>query len=77
MCSLFDEPRTTFHGDHYRLTDAPAAPKPLQPHLPLLIGGGGERRTMHIAAPYADTWEHLRFAGINGSQGCAAASVLR
>lgn len=42
--SLFDDPRTNFSGQHYQLTEAPASPKPLQPRLPLLIGGGGERR---------------------------------
>jgi alkanesulfonate monooxygenase SsuD/methylene tetrahydromethanopterin reductase-like flavin-dependent oxidoreductase (luciferase family) len=31
-------------------------PKPLQQPLPLLVGGAGERRTMRIAARFADEW---------------------
>jgi F420-dependent oxidoreductase-like protein len=53
---LLTEERTTFTGKHYTLTDAPLAPKPAQSPLPLLIGGGGEKRTMRIAAQYADEW---------------------
>jgi alkanesulfonate monooxygenase SsuD/methylene tetrahydromethanopterin reductase-like flavin-dependent oxidoreductase (luciferase family) len=54
--SLLDNPRTTFDGLHYRLIDAPCDPKPVQTHLPLLVGGGGEKRTLRIAAQYADEW---------------------
>ena len=53
---LFTEERVNFSGEHYTLTDAPLAPKPAQSPLPLLIGGGGEKRTMRIAAKYADEW---------------------
>jgi F420-dependent oxidoreductase-like protein len=54
--ALTTEERATFDGRHYRLDDAPMEPKPVQRPLPLLVGGGGERRTMRIAATYADEW---------------------
>ncbi|CAN5551756.1 LLM class flavin-dependent oxidoreductase [soil metagenome] len=56
VLGLLREPRTTVAGRHYQVTDAPADPKPVSSPLPLLIGGGGEKRTMRIAARYADEW---------------------
>jgi len=53
---LLRQPRTTIEGQYYQLTDALCEPKPLQDPLPILVGGGGERRMLRIVARYADAW---------------------
>jgi F420-dependent oxidoreductase-like protein len=53
---LLRRPRTTFAGEYYTLTDAVCEPKPVQEPLPILVGGGGEKRMLGIVAKYADVW---------------------
>lgn len=43
----------SFSGTHYSLTDSPALPKPVQARVPLIVGGGGKRRTPALAARFA------------------------
>lgn len=60
---LFTEPSVSFEGTYYRLRDAPSLPRPLQrPHPPIHVGGAGERRTLPVAARYADVWNCPTYA---------------
>lgn len=53
--SLWTEKETTFAGEHYQLDGAVNEPAGLQePHVPLLIAGGGEQVTLRLVARYAD-----------------------
>ncbi|GAA1833166.1 LLM class F420-dependent oxidoreductase [Agromyces salentinus] len=42
-----------FHGVHYSLEGAPALPRPVQSRVPVIVGGGGPRRTPALAARFA------------------------
>ena len=42
-----------FAGKHYEVANSPALPKPVQSPLPIIIGGGGPKKTPALAARYA------------------------
>ena len=60
-----------FEGTHYHLREAVLLPRPHRPGgPPILIGGNGPRRTLPLAARYADEWNAVyvnpsRFAELN------------
>ncbi len=51
---LWTEETTTFKGDHVHLDGAYCDPKPLQQLPAVWVGGGGEKKTLRIAARHAD-----------------------
>lgn len=56
--SLLDNDWTDFDGRYYHLEHAPCEPKPVQAHLPLLLGVAGEKVALGIAARRADIWNY-------------------
>jgi len=54
----------SFEGEHYQLKDSPALPKPTQSQIPLVIGGGGPKRTPRLAATYASDY-NAGFIGVD------------
>jgi alkanesulfonate monooxygenase SsuD/methylene tetrahydromethanopterin reductase-like flavin-dependent oxidoreductase (luciferase family) len=59
---LLTQERSSYEGRYYTLRDAPFEPKPIQtkdgkPHLPVVIGGSGDRM-LRIIARHADQWDN-------------------
>lgn len=53
---LLDGEEVTFEGRFYRFSEALCAPRPVQAHLPILVGGSGPRKTIPLVARSADLW---------------------
>ena len=53
---LLHDEETTFDGKWFTARAARNEPRPVQDKLPIWVGGGGEKRTLRIAARYADGW---------------------
>jgi F420-dependent oxidoreductase-like protein len=51
--AMFDGERPTFEGRHYRTNQVLNVPAPVN-RIPILVGGGGEQRTLRLVARYAD-----------------------
>ncbi|WP_406064308.1 LLM class F420-dependent oxidoreductase [Micromonospora sp. NBC_00860] len=63
MWSADDGP---FNGKHYQLAETINSPQPLsRPHPPIMIGGGGEKKTLLLVARYADACNLFGRGGID------------
>ena len=54
--ALLDGRTVTHDGPRYHTHELTLYPPPVQAHLPIMVGGGGERKTLRTVAKYADLW---------------------
>jgi alkanesulfonate monooxygenase SsuD/methylene tetrahydromethanopterin reductase-like flavin-dependent oxidoreductase (luciferase family) len=59
--ALWTQSPATYHGKYYSIENAECQPQP-DPPSPLLIAGGGEKKTLRVVARYADWW-NFNFSG--------------
>jgi len=52
--AMFGTERAAFRGKFYAVRDAYNSPRPVRGSIPVLVAGGGEKRTLDLVARYAD-----------------------
>jgi F420-dependent oxidoreductase-like protein len=76
---MWSEDDGPFEGRHYRLAETINSPQPVRsPHPPIMIGGGGEKKTLRLVAKYADACNLFATPAADGpAQVGAKLDVLR
>jgi F420-dependent oxidoreductase-like protein len=60
----------SYNGKHYQLAEAMCNPQPIsKPHPPIMIGGGGEKKTLQLVAKYADACNLFARMGVDVVRG--------
>jgi F420-dependent oxidoreductase-like protein len=55
VLQMWSDNNGPYEGKHYQLAETLCSPQPLQqPHPPILVAGGGERKTLRLVAKYGD-----------------------
>jgi alkanesulfonate monooxygenase SsuD/methylene tetrahydromethanopterin reductase-like flavin-dependent oxidoreductase (luciferase family) len=54
---MWTQSPANFQGRYYKIENAECQPQP-DPPIPLLLAGGGEKKTLRVVAKYADWWNH-------------------
>ena len=75
---MWSEDDGPFEGKHYRLAETLCSPRPLRrPHPPIMVGGGGEKKTLRLVAKYADACNVFSGRGAGPEQVAHKLGVLR
>ena len=76
--AMFSEEAPTFDGRYYRIHQARNVPRPVQPGGPtILVGGGGEKRTLQLVARYADMCNLFGDAPRSPTRSTSCAGIAR
>ena len=74
MRAMLHEEHATARGVAYQAREVRNDPTPIQERLPILIGGGGEQKTLRTVARYADMWN---VAGVDPATAQRKVDILR
>lgn len=75
---MWSEDNGPFDGSHFQLTETINSPQPLRrPRPPIMVGGGGERKTLRLVAKYADACNVFAGRGAGPEEVAHKLAVLR